>query len=131
MLTAPPLNRRARRHPSHMARADLLVHLVRAARERDDAELGRTVESLIAEEREKQHHLLAERLEDALRASARVSNGGGSPGPQSGFAVLTPARRLDGLFLPEPVLAAVGELVEEQQRTEVLRAHGLEPRHRV
>jgi len=29
------------------------------------------------------------------------------------------------------VRRSVGELVEEQQRTEVLRAHGLEPRHRV
>ena len=63
--------RRQRRHHSVMARADLLVHLVRAARERDDNELGRTVESLIAEERGKQHHLLAERLEGALRASTR------------------------------------------------------------
>ena len=114
-----------------MARADLLVHLVRAAKERDDDELGRTVESMIAEERGKQHHLLAERLEDALRAGAPASNGGGHAEPATGFAVLTPRRPLDELFLPEVARVAVEELIEEQQRTEVLRAHGLEPRHRV
>lgn len=114
-----------------MARADLLVHLVRAAKERDDGELGRTVESMIAEERGKQHHLLAERLEDALRVGAPLSNGGGHAEPATGFAVLTPHRPLDDLFLPEVARAAVEELIEEQQRTEVLRAHGLEPRHRV
>lgn len=114
-----------------MARADLLLHLVRAAKERDDGELRRTVESMIAEERGKQHHLLAERLEDALRASVPAENGGGHPEVSTGFAILTPRRRLDDLILPEAVRVAIEELVEEQQRTEVLRAHGLEPRHRV
>lgn len=117
-----------------MARADLLVHLVRAAKERDDGELGRTVESMIAEERGKQHHLLAERLENALRASAPTGNGGGGsaePEPRTGFAVVTPRRPLDDLILPESARTAVEELIEEQQRTEVLRAHALEPHHRV
>ncbi len=114
-----------------MARADLIVHLVRAAKERDDGELGRTVESLIAEERGKQHHLLAERLEDALRGGAPMGNGGAHAESGTGFAVLTPRRPLDDLFLPEVARAAVDELIEEQQRTEVLRAHGLEPRHRM
>jgi hypothetical protein len=39
-----------------MARADLLVHLVRAAKEPDEEELGGTVKSMIAEERGKQHY---------------------------------------------------------------------------
>jgi SpoVK/Ycf46/Vps4 family AAA+-type ATPase len=114
-----------------MARADLLIHLVRAARERDDEELRRTVESMIAEEREKQHHLLAERLEDALRAAAPIGNGNHRAEGTAGIAILTPRRRLDDLVLSEAVRAAVEELIEEQQRTEVLRAHALEPRHRV
>jgi SpoVK/Ycf46/Vps4 family AAA+-type ATPase len=123
--------RRRRRHPSYMARADLLIHLVRAARERDDGELRRTVESMIAEERGKQHHLLAERLEDALRASAPIENGDAHAEASAGFAVLTPRRQLDELILPETARVAIEELIEEQQRTEMLRAHGLEPRHRV
>lgn len=114
-----------------MARADLLIHLVRAARERDEGELRRTVESMVAEERDKQHHVLAERLEDALRAAAPFENGGQHLDDATGFAVLTPRRRLDDLVLSDSSRAAMAELIEEQQRTEVLRAHGLEPRHRV
>ncbi len=114
-----------------MARADLLVHLVRAAREHDEGELRRTVESMIAEEREKQHHLLAERLEDALRAAAPPENGSRQTAAATGVAILTPRRRLEELVLPEAVRAAIEELIEEQQRMEVLRAHGLEPRHRL
>lgn len=114
-----------------MARADLLIHLVRAAKEGDDPGLQRTVESLIAEERNKQHHLLAERLEDALRAAPLAVNGESSPAPQQGFSVQVPEYRLDDLFLSESNRQAIDELVEEQQRAEVLRAHALEPRHRV
>ncbi len=114
-----------------MPRADLLIHLVRAARERDEGELRRTVESMIAEERDKQHHVFAERLEDALRVAAPVERGGRHADAATGFAMLTPRRRLDDLVLPDSARAAIAELIEEQQRTEVLRAHGLEPRHRV
>lgn len=118
-----------------MARADLLVHLVRSAQEHDEPALRRTVESLIAEEREKQHHLLAERLEQALEHRPRplaitASNTSLDVAPP-GFAVITPRCRMDDLVLAENVRHAVDELVEEQQRAEVLRAHGLEPRHRV
>lgn len=114
-----------------MARADLLVHLVRAARQRDDSELSRTVESIIAEERGKQHHLLAERLQEALRATASSNGGDQPPEPAHGFTVLTPRYQLDDLIIPERTREAVGELIEEQQRTDVLRTYALEPRHRV
>lgn len=114
-----------------VARADLLVHLVRAARERDDGELRRAVESMIAEERDKQHHLLAERLEEALRAVTPPNGDERAGGPAPGFAVVTPRFRLGDLVLPEKAREAVEELIEEQQRTEVLRAYGLEPRHRL
>lgn len=116
-----------------MARADLLIHLVRSAREGDESSLRRTVESMIAEEREKQHHLLAERLEQALHTERRGdARDAAVPGETpSGFAVVTPRRRLADLVLPEGLRSSVDELIEEQQRAEVLRSHGLEPRHRV
>ncbi|HYI80904.1 MAG TPA: ATP-binding protein [Thermoleophilaceae bacterium] len=113
-----------------MARADLIVNLVRAARQHDDSELSRTVESLVAEERDKQHHLLAERLQEALRTAA-PANGSDMPAEAlQGFAVTTPRFQLEDLILPERTREAVGELIEEQQRTDVLRSYGLEPRHR-
>jgi SpoVK/Ycf46/Vps4 family AAA+-type ATPase len=87
---------------------------------------------MVAEERIKQHHLLAERLEEALHttspAAIAVESHGASP---PGFTVVSPRRELTDLVLPDIVRVAIDELVEEQQRAEVLRAHGLEPRHRV
>jgi SpoVK/Ycf46/Vps4 family AAA+-type ATPase len=113
-----------------MARADLLINLVRTAQDGDDVGLRRTVESLIADEREKQHHLVAERLEDAMRGGRRPPRGAEDIAPV-GFAVTTPRRRLDDLVLPDGVRLGAEELIEEQQRAEVLRAAGLEPRHRI
>jgi SpoVK/Ycf46/Vps4 family AAA+-type ATPase len=53
-------------------------------------------------------------------------------GPQpTGFSLLTPRCRLGDLVLGESLRQAVDELIEEQQRSELLRAHGVEPRHRV
>jgi SpoVK/Ycf46/Vps4 family AAA+-type ATPase len=45
--------------------------------------------------------------------------------------VLTPRRDLTDLVLPDSARVALGELIDEQERVELLRAHGLEPRHRV
>lgn len=114
-----------------MARADLLVHLVETAQRGDDAGLRRTVESLIAEERDKQHHVLAERLENALGQPSGVVQLPVEHAVPTGLSVVTPHWRLDDLVLPETVRQGVGELIEEQQRAEVLRAHALEPRHRL
>lgn len=114
-----------------MARADLLVHLVRSAQQGDDDGLRRTVESMIAEERDKQHHLVAERLEAALGQQPAMVAASVSHDRASGLAMVTPRRRREDLVLPEGVRVAVDELIEEQQRAEVLRAHGLEPRHRL
>jgi SpoVK/Ycf46/Vps4 family AAA+-type ATPase len=47
------------------------------------------------------------------------------------IAEVVPRRRLDDLVLPDVVRRAVSELVEEQQRADLLRSRGVEPRHRV
>jgi SpoVK/Ycf46/Vps4 family AAA+-type ATPase len=43
----------------------------------------------------------------------------------------SPHREPDDLILPPIIRQAVDELIEEQQRASLLRAHGIEPRHRV
>ena len=119
-----------------MARSDLLVALVRAGVSGDNRELAATAEALIAEERARQHNILADRLEQALR-----SNGGAG---RTGFLApaaaararnylleTTPRKRLEDLILPPLCERACRELIEEQQRADLLRSHGLEPRHRV
>ena len=116
-----------------MARGDLILNIVEAARQGDNDALRRSVEALIAEERVKQHHVLADRLESALHQNgprpSPVQEGTGSP--VSPVEVITPRRRLDDLFLPDHVWAACAEFIEEQQRVELLRSYGLEPRHRI
>ena len=119
-----------------MARSDLLLALVRAANTGDRELLQRTVEAVISEERSKQHHVLADRLEETLRQNGSQSNG---TGPIRSAPVAAPAvletqpsgRTLADMVLSDENLRVCLQLVEEQRRAELLRSHGLEPRHRV
>lgn len=115
-----------------MARADLLVSLVRAGASGDKLLFRRSVEAIIAEERARQHHVLADRLAEHLGTTGVAP----VPAPlrevpEGLFHELNPRRELDELLLPPEVETACRELVEEQHRSDLLRAHGLEPRHRV
>jgi hypothetical protein len=129
------------RKKKRMARSDLLVALVRAGA-RGDRHLAKTsAEALIADERAKQHHVLADRLAGALRtnfndshtstalaAQEPVSRG---PSTRDLFVDRVPRRRLSDLLLPSVTRAVCEDLIEEQRRADVLRAHGLEPRNRI
>ncbi|MDZ4349835.1 MAG: ATP-binding protein [Xanthomonadaceae bacterium] len=122
---------------SIMARSDLLVNLVSAASAGDQAKVRSMAEALAADERAKNHHLLAERLQRAatnvtvssssLRSVAERAHG------QSREAIieLQAQLRFDQLLLPLPVSESGRQLVEEHARADVLRSHGYEPRHRV
>ena len=44
---------------------------------------------------------------------------------------IAPVRTLDDLVLPKDVVAACRQLLEEHRRADLLRAHNLEPRHRL
>ena len=115
-----------------MARSDLLVSLVRAGAVGDRKAVRNVTEAIIAEERAKQHTVLADRL------AREISSNGGAGHTQletyyRGHDFLTelvPRRQLDELVLPVMVRTAIGEFIEEQLRADLLRAHGLEPRHR-
>jgi AAA+ superfamily predicted ATPase len=117
--------------PAIMARADLLIALVRAGAQGDQLGFRRTVEAIVAEERERQHHVVADRLQEFLRNNARGDQASipADVGPL--VHELHPRQLLTDLVLPESVAIACRELVEEQQRGDLLRAHALEPRHRV
>lgn len=117
-----------------MPRADHLLDLVRAGAGGDHARFQKALEAIIVDERGKQHHLLADRL-----AAHLASNGTGRPtntprswnGSERFFHALVPERRLADLILAPPTVEAVEELLEEHRRGDLLRAHNLEPRHRV
>jgi SpoVK/Ycf46/Vps4 family AAA+-type ATPase len=117
-----------------MARSDLLLSLVRAGAKGDTSLFRRTVEAIVAEERSKQHHVLADRLMDCFQQN------GQQPGhrplsldSQTGqlFVEMNPQVCMDDLILPDPVLQACKELIEEHHRSDLLRSYHLEPRHKV
>ena len=119
-----------------MARADLILNLVRAGARGDQAQFQKTIEALAADERAKNHGVLADRL----LAQLQLDNNGRyrslappSVRPLSGplVAEVVPGRRLEDLLLPAEAEQAVRELVEEQHRADLLRSHNLEPRNRV
>ena len=121
-----------------MARSDLLINLVRAGVTGDNGTFRRTVDAIVAEERAKQHNVVADQIERV----AKTSNANGavnmmrhsSEGAQKAKDFITevmPRRRLDELVLPDTTMLAAVQLIEEQQRASLLRSHSLEPRHRV
>lgn len=119
-----------------MARADLIVNLVKAGTRGDQAQFQKTVEALAADERAKNHSVLADRLLAQLQLD---NNGRARPftpltaRPLLGPLVVevVPGRRMEDLILPTEAELAVRELVEEQHRADLLRSHNLEPRNRV
>ena len=67
-----------------MARADLLLDLVRAGAKGDQPLFRKSLEALVAEERAKQHHVLADRLAAHLNAGG-PPNSNASPSPAYGL----------------------------------------------
>jgi len=119
-----------------MARADLILSLVKASRQGDDRGVRKAVEALAAEERAKKHTIFADRLLAQLRndgasnfkRAAQIPARSGA-GPL--VAEIAPARHLEELILPSEAEEIVRELVAEHRRADLLRSYNLEPRHRV
>lgn len=118
-----------------MARADLLLDIVKAGAEGNQELFRKTLEALIAEERAKHHNVLADQLAAHLRINGSIARPARilpeSNGDRTAFVEVRPRRNLTSLILPDVVREACRELVEEQHRADLLRSHGLEPRHRV
>ncbi len=119
-----------------MARSDLLVALVKAGSAGDRRAARDAAEAIIAEERKKQHSILADRLTKAIHLNGNASHAIVAASENNGrgrdfLAELTPQRKLEDLVLSEVCRRGVEELIEEQHRASLLRANGLDPRHRI
>jgi AAA+ superfamily predicted ATPase len=119
-----------------MARSDLLVSLVKAGSSGDRKGFRSVTEAIIAEERAKRHSVLADRLANliqpngngaSMHASAVMPIDAQSRG-RDFISEVIPRRQLENLILSDSSSQA---LIEEQHRSDILRAHGLEPRNRV
>ncbi|UMB70024.1 AAA family ATPase [Mycobacterium paraterrae] len=117
-----------------MARSDLIIDLVEAQQRGDNSRFRMLVEAIIAEERSNQHHLVADRLSQLITTA-------GALGPLARddsarhvadlVQEVVPKRRLFDVQMDSRVAAAVGAVIEEHHRCELLRSHGLEPRNRI
>src|SRR2546422_527820 len=102
-----------------LPRADLLIEVLRAANRGDQTLFRQALEALIAEERKKQHHVLADRLVELLKTNGPpVSRqpAGSDDRVLHLFYEITPKRKLDDLVLPEVVRTTSREIIEEHTR---------------
>jgi AAA+ superfamily predicted ATPase len=117
-----------------VARSDLLLSLVRAGLDGERDLFSKTVEAVIAEERSKSHHVLADSLAQAA-LHARKRDGSVQVALRSPSADLLLEQRADvllsDLILPSAVQVLATQLIEEQQRADLLRSYNLEPRSRM
>jgi len=117
-----------------MARADILLSIVKSAIGNDKLSLRKSIEALAADERAKNHRILADRLIELLSIQNDQPNKT-APFIQNGTKDLVyeilPEKRFRDLILDQDVLEICQELVEEQHRADLLSSYGLEPRHRV
>ncbi|TJW11370.1 AAA family ATPase [Parvibacter caecicola] len=123
-----------------MARADLMCDLIKFGLAHDDKRFMQSAEAVCAEEREKQHTVLAERIEKILLTARHTRQRPkqdanivkhGTVGAQSLFFEKAPTRRMSELILPNYVQELCEGLIEEQLRSDLLRSYGLEPRHKM
>jgi SpoVK/Ycf46/Vps4 family AAA+-type ATPase len=88
----------------------------------------------VADERGRQHHVVASQLAKYLEPESEVSVANARPisaTPESLVEEVHSDRRLSDLVLPSLVQVTCEQVLEEQQRADLLRSHGLEPRHRL
>lgn len=123
----------------NMARADLLCDIIKYGINNDSSNFRKAAEAICAEERSKQHTVLASKIEDILKSPTKqvsreslipniIKNGDSS---QTLIWEKSPKKRLDSLVLPKNILDQCNELIEEQLRSDLLRSYGLEPRNRL
>ena len=121
-----------------MARSDLIVDLVKAGVAGDQDLVRTTAEAIAADEYAKRHTGVGDRIKRALAISQREIGAVAPPGStlkvrdgSGGIQRTYPERPLSDLMLTKHVRSSCYELIEEQRRADVLRAHGIEPRHRL
>ena len=124
-----------------MARADLLLNLIKYALSGNKPMVRKIAEAIIAEERSKNHGILAEKLEGELIRNtsdfASSNNSVNSNRVQNDFRAETlvteihPQRKMDSLILPKNIVQLCEQYIQEQYRVDLLRSYGLEPRNRI
>lgn len=125
-----------------MANGKILRQLIQAGSSGDSVAFRRASEAIISEERQKQHHLLANDLEQLLYGD------NSSPVRTKGFRVFPniPTDKERGLplldikkaqknikeiILPLESMSAIEDLIEEHRRKDILHSYGMKPSQKV
>jgi len=125
-----------------MASGRILRQLVKAGSAGDVAAFRQASEAIIQEERQKQHHLLANDLEqilygDAYRPASQAIRGIRERIPadqERGLSLLTlrePTRGLAEIVLSEENQSLIEDILEQHHRADVLRSYGLRPADKI
>ena len=122
-----------------MARSELVIELVKAALTQDSSRVKILAESIVSEERQKEHHFVADQLSSVISQSgSKVDNTKNQShsltSNDSASSVVwrkTAEAKLSDIVLPEPQKQEITELIREQKHAQELIAHGVEPRSRV
>lgn len=119
----------------------MILDLIKTSFEGNKYQFKKVVEALIAEERSKQHLLLADKLQSELDAMLRSADkdlqgrnvAATAVAPVvNNFLQEVPVRKsFDDVILPDEVKKIVKLFVEEQLRADLLRSYSLEPRHKI
>ena len=124
-----------------MARADLILDLIKNSFAGNKYQFKNVAEAFIAEERSKQHLQLANRLQSELDAILRsadkdlqdrnVTAAAVAPVVNNFLQEIPVRKSFDSLILPSEVNKIIELFIEEQFRVDLLRSYGLEPRHKI
>lgn len=125
-----------------MASAKVLRQLIRAGSGGDIVAFKAASKSIIEEERQKQHHLLANDLEQILYGESKpIASGTLSrllpnipTDKERGLPLLDirqSQRSLEELVLSKVALASIEDVLEEHRRADILRTYGLQPSSKV
>ncbi|WP_345906895.1 ATP-binding protein [Sphaerochaeta sp. UBA5849] len=123
-----------------MARADLLYELIQHGLAGEKASFRLAAEAICAEERAKQHVILAKKLEELLEQDSQSLETREVAPKQFGLKTLNgvslyqeinPSKSLNQLVLTETTVKTCTEVIEEQMRSELLRSYGIEPRNKI
>lgn len=120
-----------------MARSDLIVSLVKATARGDRNLAQKTVEAIVAEERAKQHHAFADKIDSAFKSSYSLSHNSTYSINKEHTKVRDYIYEVDArytfsdLILSKSTSEATFEFIEEQRRADLLRSHSIEPRHTI
>ena len=118
-----------------MGRADLIINIVEYGLNGDKAKLKKATEAVIAEERSKQHNILAKKLETILQSTfsenATNRNFVENFRTSNFYYEITPQKKLSDLILSDQIKQIYNEIIEEQFRCDLLRSYNIEPRNRI